>query len=237
MNRAFCVLSLVLVTLTACQLPQLNLFKKITHHPAPELQMDNSYFAGLGCFDSPKCLPDELQKISHPIGYISEPGNILGGLSPTIPLAVASTRGFTPEEEIPAVYVNRCMAQQYIRYLVNYEGEIRLIDSVEGLAALYAPIDSPDEALSYAIASTGFSAVNDLQNFPKPKIYADSVEETFVTSTAEGYVVHLFDTYLCGCGPHIVSSVDVKVRKDGSISLSEPVKSFSDPKMDGLCID
>jgi hypothetical protein len=226
------VLVIALFLLTGCGTSQ-----KVIQHPAPSLKVDNSYFSGLGCFSDPSCLPQNLQDIEHPIDYISEPADLLGGLNPALPLAVATTHSFTPEDEIPSIYVNRCMVQQHIRYLVSIDGDIRLVDSVAGLASLYAPIDSPDEALSYAMASTGYSAVYDLHENRELKFYIDSPEETFVREVSGGFLVHLFSTYLCGCGPHIVKSVDVTVTTDGTIKLSDAVEVFSDPELDGLCID
>lgn len=226
------LLLIALFLLTGCGTSQ-----KVIQHPAPALKVDNSYFSGLGCFSDPSCLPQNLQDIEHPIDYISEPADILGGLTPALPLAVASAHGFTPEDEIPAVYVNHCMIQQYVRYLVYVGGEIRLVDSVEGLASIYAPVDSPDEALSFAITSTGLSGVYDLHENRELKFYVASPEETYVREVSGGYLVHLFSTYLCGCGPHVVKSVDVTVKTDGSIQLSDAVDVFSDPELDGLCID
>jgi hypothetical protein len=162
---------------------------------------------------------------------------ILGGLDPSLPLARASTVLHYGEGEIDAVYVNQCLADQYIRYLVLFEGQIQLVDSVDGLASLFAPIDSADEALSYAVATSGLSALYDINETPDLKLYTTPVEETFVKETGDGYLVHLFHTYLCGCGPHIVRSMDVTVSKDGTITISEPVEAFSDPQYDGLCVD
>lgn len=228
----FLVLILFTISFSGC-----NLMNKVIQHPAPALKVDNSYFANLGCFDNPSCLPDELLNLEHPIERISQPADILGGLDPALPLAVVSTYGFNPEEAFPSVYVHRCMVQNYVRYLVQVNGKIRLLDSIEGLASIYAPIESSDEALSYAVAATGFSAVYDMHQNRKLKFYVDAPEETFVRETNDGYVVHLFDTFLCGCGPHIISSVDVSVSFDGAISLSEPMQTYSDPELDGLCID
>jgi hypothetical protein len=237
MKRSLLAFCIILFVLISCQFPQLNLFRKVTRGNEYNLKVDNSYFEGLGCFKSNDCLPEELRTLEYPVGIIEEPGNILGGLTPVIPLAVAITNNYDPEVKIPSVYVKRCSTQLYVRYLVYVEGNIHLIDSIEGLAAQFAPIESPEEALSYAIAATGLSAVNDLRKSPKPKLYSDDVKETYVKAAGEGYTVHLFDTYLCGCGPHITHSVDVMVNRDGTIQLSEPVDAFSDPQYDGICID
>lgn len=237
MKRISWVLLPILVILTGCSILQGSNSNKVIQHPAPEIRMDHSYFENLGCFNDPACLPENLQNLEHPIDYITKPGDLLGGLDPSLPLAVASTNGFNAEDELPSVYVNSCMFQQYIRYLVLVDGEMRLIDSAKGLAAVYAPIESENEALSYAIAATGLSAVYDLHESPNLKWYSNTVEETYVSQTDEGYLVHLFDTFLCGCGPHVVRSVDLVVSTDGSITFSEAFDTYSDPELDDLCID
>lgn len=237
MKRIFWVLIPVLIILSSCSILQGGLSKKLIQHPAPDIKVDHSYFEKLGCFNNTTCLPENLRNLEHPIDYISRPIDLLGGLEPSLPLAVANTNGFIAEDELPSVYVNSCLIQQYVRYLVLVNDEIRLIDSQEKLADLYAPIESENEALSYAIAATGLSAVYDLPEKTNMKWYTDKVEETYVTESGGGYLVHLFDTFLCGCGPHVVRSVDLIVSTDGSITFSDAVDAYSDPEMDGLCID
>jgi len=236
MRRPLYAFFLILFLVLGCRLPELNLFKKVVRGDEFDLKMDNSYFAGLGCFESLDCLPQEFKELKDPIGYINKPDDLLGGLTPATILAVAGS-ALHDDIVIPAVYVKRCLSKVYIRYLIVEDGKMRLIDSLEGLAKQFAPIDSKEEAFSYAMAATGFSAVNDLHRFPQPKFYAETIEETFVKPVDNGYIVHLFNTYLCGCGPHIIPSVDVTVHTDGSIEVSEPVDAFSEPKLDGMCID
>jgi hypothetical protein len=79
--------------------------------------------------------------------------------------------------------------------------------------------------------------LNNIELIKRPTLYTNPVEETHVREIDSGYLVHLFDTYLCGCGPHIARSVDVTVFNDGTITFSEPQDAFSDPEYDGLCID
>ncbi len=129
------------------------------------------------------------------------------------------------------------MGTYYVRYLVEVDGEMRLIDSAEGLQQLYAPIESEDEALSYAVAVTGLAPLNDLELHPFYKRHTRPMIESHSAFDGTQYTVNLYDTYLCGCGPHIVSSITVTVQQDGSFKLSEPIGAFSDPKTDGLCID
>ncbi len=237
MKRILWFSLLLAFSLAGCSFLQGKSEEKIISHPAPELKVNTDYFTEKGCYDNPACLPDELKNIPFPVESINKPNDILGGLEPELPIALAISMGFTPEEEVPSVYVHRCMAHQYVRYLVYYNDKIHLVDSAEGLAAIYAPIDSPLEALSFAVAATGLSAQYDLDQYANLDLYAAQIEETYVSETGDGYLVHLFDSYLCGCGPHIVQSVDVTVTREGKISLSEAVDAYSDPKLDGLCID
>lgn len=247
MKRTFLFCCVVLLTLTACQLPSLQFVKDLIQRirpeednpaqPTPDLKIDNAYFAELGCFEDPACLPDDLQRLDPPISSINEPSDILGGLNPVLPLAVGSTVLSRDEVEIPAVYVKRCMRYQFIRYLVANNGEIELVDSIEKLAKIYAPIESSEEALSYAVAATGYTALFDLGRKSKLVFYDPLVETTSVSLAEGNYHVGLFDNYMCGCGPHITRSVEVTVHLDGTIETAEPQDAFSDPEYDGLCID
>jgi len=247
MKRIFLLCVLIIIALTACQLPGLQSLSDLVQRvkpedvnqtqPTPSLTIDNSYFAGLGCFEDPACLPDDLKKLDPPITAIREPADVLGGLDPALPLAVGSTVLYQDEVEIPSVYVHRCMRNLFIRYLVFRNGRIELVDSVDKLSDIYAPIDSAEEALSYAVAATGYTALFDLGNRKKLEFYNPLIEPTSVTNTGGGYKLTLFNTYLCGCGPHIIYSVDVTVSPDGTLEVADLQPAYSDPEYDGLCID
>jgi len=227
---AFCGLAL-LVLLVSCA------HQRIIEYPAPELSMDNTYFSGQGCFNELTCTPEGFTQPDPPVTMIRKPTDLLGGLSPALPLAVGSTVLYQDEGEIPAVYSNRCMRNQFIRYLARIDDQTILIDSIEAMAKIFSPIDTADEAFSYAIATTGYTALFDLETIKKPTLYAETLEESFVEEVDGGYIVHLFNNYLCGCGPHITQSVAITVREDGTIQIAQPVDAFSDPQYDDLCVD
>lgn len=237
MKRSLSVIVFIVFALVACKLTQINPIKRVIEYPEPELTIDNSYFTELGCFDSLDCLPDDLKAIDPPISAIYEPSHLLGGLKPEHPLALVYRVSFDREEEFPAVYVKPCMGRFYYSFLVNVDGEIQLIHSAQGMADLYAPIESEDEALSYAMAVTGLNALYDFESQWTLKLYTKPLVESHSTYDGEKFMVHLFNTFLCGCGPHIATSVDVTVYPDGSFTLAEPVQAFSDPKYNGMCID
>jgi len=237
MKKTLFMLGLMLVSLTACKLSQFNPFRQVIEHPQPEFIQANTFFTDLGCTESPECLPESFLNNTLPIDTLSEPPALFGGLSPYYPMAVAGTMVFGPREEFAAVFSEGCMATQYVRYVVNVDGELKLINSSSALADLYAPIESEGEALSYALAVTGLSALYDLDQDSKIKHLVKPLEETYARFDGERFTVHLFDTYICGCGPHIIYSVEVIVEQDGTFKLGEPVEAFSDPALDGMCID
>ena len=237
MKRTLLSVSLVLLTLVSCSLYQFNPFKRVINYPMPEVKMDNTLFSEMGCFNSVDCLPDELKNIDAPITAIYTPSDLLGGLNPQLPLAVASTITFYDDPEVTSVYRESCMATNNIRYLVVVDDEMRLIDSAEKMKELYAPIESEDEALAYAMAVTGLSALYSLDTQPRLKHLTKPLEESHSTFDGEVFHVHLFDTNICGCGPHITESVEVTVHQDGTLEKADPVEAFRDPELDGLCID
>jgi hypothetical protein len=121
---------------------------------------------------------------------------------------------------------------------VKQDGVSRIIDSQEQLRDWFAPIESGDEALSYALLATGYSAkyapeeyrlaVGDLCD-PGPEryhYYTDVLEDTHVVEVVNGYHINLFYSESVGCGPFPVSSVTVEVEFDGAISEFPRVKLF-----------
>jgi hypothetical protein len=114
--------------------------------------------------------------------------------------------------------------------MVYLDDTFQLIGSREKLRDLFAPIESADEALSYALLATGYSTKYEPEDYrlavpgdcdPGPKgyrYYVDTLEDTHVVEVEGGYQVHLFDSQVFGCGPHPVWSVIVQVNHDGTIT-------------------
>lgn len=237
MKRNLILLGFLVALLLSCRLSQFNPFRRVVEHSAPELTVDDTYFSEMGCFQSIDCLPEEFSNIPYPIQSIYQVSDLLGGLRPELPIAIAGNVTFYGDEEVPSVYSQNCMASFAVRYLIVVDGQMRLVDSYEGMREIYAPIENEDEALSYTIALTGYSAYYDLKSNSDYKILAKPLEETYSQFDGEVFTVHLFNDFLCGCGPHITESIDVTVTQDGEISLSEPVDAFRDVTLDNLCID
>jgi hypothetical protein len=125
----------------------------------------------------------------------------------------------------------------YIRYVIHQNGEFVLLKTEQEFRRLFAPIESPDEALSYVLAIRNLSASYGSQYNPAYEYEVDTIEDTYVTSDSDGYLVHLFHDQAFGCGPHWISEVDVHVSVEGKVEevASKPI--FRDPNLDDVCID
>jgi len=169
-----------------------------------------------------------------------EPPDALGGLDPDLPV-MACRAAFTPGEERMQpgefLYNDGCLLPDYIWLVIWQDGNYRLLKNIEDLKAVYAPIETPEEAYSYAIAATGLDAHFDLEPVPGFRYHVTGLEETYIEETGDGYRAHLFYYRLCGCGPHTTSAVAVDVGRDGSIQVGEFMPLFEDPEQDGLCVD
>lgn len=227
----------VLLALTSCSILQFKRTPDIIQHDQPALSLDDSYFVSINCYSDRSCLPEEMTSTDPQYDHLGKAPDLLGGLTPSIPLAVLTSNWYQPIPDVQFMYIKPCLSTRHVRYVARVNGELILLDSVESMAAMYAPIESAEEALSYALATTGYSAVYDLESTPNLKLMVDPLEESYVTETPEGYTAHLFDTFLCGCGPHIIRSVEVQVSRDGKVTQSQPMDAYRDPDIDDLCVD
>jgi hypothetical protein len=207
---------------------------KFINHPQPSLAVSSDAFNGdetiaaLGC--------DE----------IHAPSSLIGGLNPSYPIAICAigyNLGEAPEElraEIESeqfFYYTGGLFGNYVRYIIQKDGGFVLLKTEDDFRRIFAPIESPDEALSYVLAVRNLSAYYGLQYAPAYKYEVDTIEDTYVTPEAGGYIVHLFHDQVFGCGPHWTSEVDVRVSVEGNVEevASKPI--FRDPNIDEVCFD
>jgi hypothetical protein len=204
------------------------------NHPAPNLTVsfeafnDSSTLAALGC--------DEIQT----------PSNLLGGLSPSYPIAICAiyndpsghSEELTTEiESGQFLFYTGGLFGNYVRYVVQQDGEFTLLKTEEDFRKLFAPIESPDEALSYVLAVRNLSAYYGLEYLSGYEYDVDTIEDTYVSQEAGGYLVHLFYDQVFGCGPHWTSEIDVRVSVEGDVEELSPKAIFRDPNLDELCVD
>jgi len=174
------------------------------------------------------------------------PSNLMGGLEPAYPIAICQIDLFagaqTPniESEIErGEFISHLggLSRSYIRYVVFQNGEYRLLKTEDEFRNVYTPIESPEEALSYVLAVTRYSASYGLEYDPSMKYEVGTLEDTHVTSESDGYILHLYFYQFYGCGPHWTSAVDVHVSFEGAIKEIGQTQVFRDPNLDDLCVD
>jgi hypothetical protein len=229
MKTKYWLATCLLMSLPACQGKP-----EFINHPPPDLAVsmdafaDNSLLVEFGCSE------------------IQAPSNLIGGLEPSYPIAICASQSIPGEgtEELAAeiesgqfLYYTGGLFGVYIRYLIYQNGEFVLLKTEGDFRDQFAPIESPEEALSYALAVKNLSAYYGLQYLPGYEYEVDAIEDTYVAPDADGYLVHLFHDQPFGCGPHMTSEVDMRVSVEGTIEEQSSRALFRDPQMDDLCVD
>ena len=174
------------------------------------------------------------------------PSNLTGGLEPAYPIAICQidlrTGATNPEIESEIergeyIYYLGGLSGSYVRYVVFQNGEFRLLKTVDDFRTVYAPIESPEEALSYVLAVTTLSAYYGLEYDPAMEYEVNEIEDTYATSETDGYRLHLFNYQEFGCGPHWVTAMEMHISFDGTIQEISQTQIFRDPNLDELCVD
>lgn len=202
------------------------------HHPAPDLTVD--------------ALPNVANTTALGCSEIWTPPNLLGGLNPRYPIAMCAIDSNRDQwsdelqEEIEGdqfVYYTGGLFGYYVRYVIQQDDQFVVLKTEAEFRDVFAPIESPEEALSYVLGVRNFSAYYDLQYDPAYEYEVDSIEDTHVSAGESNYLVHLFYNQVFGCGPHWTSAVDVRVSRDGEVEQVASKPLYRDPSMDEVCVD
>ena len=245
-------LILVLVMLS-CDLPALpflhvqptpagSIEPEFVNHPAPALSMDLKPFEDAGCRQDPqgmlRCPPNLPPFDQFGCMEILDASPLLGGLTPSAPL-MRCIRDQIPDKELsPDQYFfnQGCLVGSYVSYLAYLDGQFVLIKNQADLKATFGPVDSEEEALSFAMAATGFKAQYGLKN-ENMRYLVPQIEDTQVKKEENQYRVSLYSFVTCGCGPHAMLLRVVLVKFPGDVLINDPLPVWEDPAQDGLCVD
>jgi len=214
------------------------------NHQAPNAVMNLKPFTDAGCKPDPeghmRC-PTSLPPFDQ-IGCdeIIEASPLLDSLTPAVPIMQCMIEPTDPNTKLDPgefIYSQGCtQTSTYMRYVVYQNGKFRLIKTSGELKSVYAPIESPAEALSYAIARTGFQAFFGLKE-SNMRYLVNQIEDTTVTWDQQSIVVNLFSFEPCGCAPHVMSSQKVQIKPDGSLTIVSTTPVWEDPTQDSVCND
>ena len=209
------LLTCLLDALAGCSLPRIfSRIPTVIHHPMPEMAIDYKPFLDIGCPGEEgslqRCEADS-QPAAMKCDMLYRPSDYLGGLDPAMPIALCIVAPFEHEdpeaylaeiEEGGHMYTYGCLIGWRMRYVVMDDGMLRLIKNHIDLKNTFAPIDTAEDALSFAVAATGYSPYYAIDPDPRYRYYVSELEDTHVVETTEGYEVNLYGYQLWGCGPH-----------------------------------
>ena len=222
-----------LTKLSATTLPESNKtpepvkLAKVINHKKPGLQLNFLSFS-----DVEKC--DQRER-----------DNLWGGLTPNYP--ILSCIYYFPEDvEREDVPPSECfqidIGFQWMscqNYVIAKDGNYQFIRNMDEFRAVFAPVDSPEEALAFGLMSNNdYSAIYGLTRKEGYVYYTETIEDTHVdTNLPEGYIVHIFDARIESCGPFYTYAVDVKVSQDGQVKEINRYPIYRDPSLDTTCVD
>ena len=217
------------------QLPQ------VVNYPKPNLQLDTAAFRRAGCTierDDTVTCPWESPVADLGCSRLNKPSDLLAGLNPQLPLIqcrITSTRS----QPNPRDYFYRTggLLPNYIRYVVYKDGKFVLVKNQDEFKRIFAPIESANEALSYALAVKNLQAYYGQQANPDYEYFVDKIEDTHVVKNREGYSLNLYEKKVFGCGAHPISVVNVVVTPEGDVREVSRKEVYKNPDEDNLCVD
>jgi len=162
----------------------------------------------------------------------------LGGLSPKVQIVECNVLAKNEIEDTTAGIVRLgCMLPIFRKYIIFVDGEYKLIGSKEEFIQFFAPVESPEEALAFALALTGAYADYNMTIPEGYVVLASEIRTTYVEESGGNFKVHLFDMQSCGCGSHPYYSVDYTVTLAGDVNEISTEDIYQNPKLIGLCVD
>ena len=236
-KNAFGLLISLLLVLVACQSKP-----RFINHSQPTIAVA---FDATGCLkdSSGQCISDST-RAALGCDEIQQPPSLMGGLNPSYPMAVCQLIPDQAKAEIQAeiekglyFFYTGGLFGRYIRYVVFEDGEFRVLKSADEFRAMYAPVETPEEALSYVLAVTNLSAYYGLEYNSAYKYKVGTIEDTHVIPEPNGYKLHLYYDGVFGCGPHWTSEVEMHVGTEGVVLEINRKPIFRDPNQDDLCVD
>lgn len=128
-----------------------------------------------------------------------------------------------------------CMLAGYRNYIVEKDGDFRLIRSREEFRALFAPVRSPQEAVAFAAALTDSFPLYDTAPPEGYFTVSSAIEPGSVEEKDGSFLVHLFDRPICGCGSHPYYAVGYLVTQAGNVTELSRQKVYDSNAM--MCFD
>jgi hypothetical protein len=233
----------LLVLLAGCAQPSVvEMPLSFVNHPRPEFREDLSAFERAGCSANEdgrlSCEANSPLATLGCDGGIRTPPDLWGALEPHYPIVACIVSGVTKEgAPESALYHEVFTERKYMYrmpppsdaaavYLIYRDGQFEFIKTEDEFRSIFAPIETADEALSYVLALNKGGAHYGLKADPMYQYLVDTIEDTHVETTGNGFMVHLFDRDFC---PNRTQAVDVLVTTQGLIREVRRVPIYRDP--------
>jgi hypothetical protein len=195
----------------------------------------DSLLRALGCEEI--ATPPEFAALLQPSYPLAQCMNSASGGSDSAEFDWVGVSGYTYSSDGPFFFRDGGLASVFVRYVVFVEGRFELIETEDEFRSIFAPIETPEEALGYAVTATGLWTSFGQTPTSFYVYYAGEIEDTHVDVVADGYLVHLFHIEVFGCGPHWTHAIDFVVTPDGHITQVRKEPVYRHPAQDGICVD
>ncbi len=195
--------------------PLLHQKVSVIEYPPLDWAINGQRLADTGCVGELRESCPEL--IALGCDEIHGPRFYLGGLQPPYVVMECTHEGGEPPNR---EYFKQPpgLDSRYRSYVIFEGGTFSLIIKQSEFKAIFAPVESTDEALSYAMAMTSLSARYDIDPNANVDYLVEMIEESHAEETPDGYLVHLFDSdRKMGCDTHSFYAVKVLVTRDGEV--------------------
>ena len=210
----------------------------VIEYPPPDWGVNTKKFTEMGCMG--KLLDSCPELIALGCNEINGARFYIGGLQP--PYAVMECIheiGELPDKEFFRQTAG--LDTRYRSFVILQDGKYRLIIKRSEFREIFAPVESINEAVSYAMAMTSLSARYDINSKADVDYLVDVIEETHAEETPDGYLVSLFDwDHKMGCDTHSFYAVKVLVTHDGDVhevEREEIYRSYSCFDFEALTLD
>jgi len=162
----------------------------------------------------------------------------LGGLSPKVQIVECNVLAKNGTDDTTAGIVRLgCMWPLFRKYIIIEDGEYKLIGTKDEFIKFFAPVESPEEALAFAVALKDSYPDYNMTIPERYVVLASEIRTTYVEESGGNFKVHLFDMQSCGCGNHPYYSVDYTVTRAGDVSETSIENIYQNPNLIGLCVD
>jgi hypothetical protein len=210
----------------------------VIEYPPIDWAINGQRLRDVGCAEKVQESCPELVALG--CNKINAPRFYLGGLQPPyIVMECIHENGEPPNQE----YFKQLpgLDTRYRSYALYQNGEYSLLIKKSEFKKIFAPVESTDEAISYAMAMTSLGARFDIDPDANVDYLVDVIEETHAEETPDGYLVYLFDwSHKIGCDIHPFYAVKVLVTLEGDVhevERQEIYRSYACFDFESLTLD